>query len=280
MKPSTQALRDSLYNFDRHIPADLWTFAFTDGTKRWTSFSEPITSGGTTWTVGPGFKRGEISARTGLETDTLELEVYPDASTVGGLSLFRSAAEGLWDGVKVTLQRAYMQAPPDASAGVVTEFEGYVDEATPGQVEIRLRVQSVLAGFDTPIPKRMTVAQCPYQWGEASTCGVTVATYTHARTVAAGSTVGAVVLSSASTMAVPASRVVFTSGALAGITRMVRSVSGATLTLAVALPSVPVTGAGLSVIRGCDKTLTTCGTVFANKQRFGGFPFVPASRSA
>lgn len=278
MKPATQAFQDSLYLRESHILADLYTFEFQDGAQRWTSHPTPVTSGATTWTVGPGFKRGDSRSTTGLETDTLQITVYPDATLISGQPMVAAAVAGRFDGIRVKLQRAYMATPGDASPGVVTEFDGYVSRVAPGATEIRLTVQTLLARLDVPLPKRLTMTNCPYSvYGEQ--CGVLPAGFTDSRTVAAGSTASAVVLSSASSRAVAGSQITFTSGALAGLTRLVRSVSGATLTLASSLPAAPAVGAALTVKRGCDKQRSTCKLVFNNLARYGGFPDTPRSES-
>jgi uncharacterized phage protein (TIGR02218 family) len=277
MKQVSQALRDSLYNNDLHVLADLYTLAFRDGTKRFTSHPTAITVGVTTWATGPGFERSDLRCTSGLEVDTLQVTIYPDATTVGGVAMVQAARTGLFDAIRFTLQRVYMPTAGDVSAGVVTEFDGTVDKVEASSTEIRLTVKSLLAQLGVQLPRRLTMAQCPYTVYSAA-CGASKAAFTHTRTAAAGSTASVVNLSSSSTNASVGGTIAFTSGALAGVTRTVKAVSGSAVTVN-ALPAAPTVGDGITVVRGCDRTRTTCGTVFSRLVSFGGFPDTPASET-
>jgi uncharacterized phage protein (TIGR02218 family) len=263
-----------LYNYSGHTPADCWTFEFADATKRWTNFTAPLTVGADTWTIGPGLERPEdVTSGIGIEVDDLHLTIRVGAEsagiTVGGLGLIASVSRGLWRGVRVTFQRAYMLTPGDASAGLVTEFVGYIEDAKPSATGIRLTIKSLASRLMVPLPRRMIMSQCTYRLGSTE-CGVNLATYTDARTAAAGSTRSLVKLNATSTRAVPGGLVV-----IAGESRMVRSVSGVDLSLTVPLSVAPATGASIQVILGCDKTRPTCKNVFNNLLRYGGFPDAP-----
>lgn len=274
MKPASTALKAILYNYGQHRLADLYTFEFRDSIRRWTSHDVAINAGGYTFAVGPGLERGELRAETGLAVDTLPVSLYPGAETINGVPLVQAAIRGHFDGVKVTLQRAYMVTAGDTAAGLVTEFIGRVSVAEPSSTEVRLTLRSGLDRLNALLPSRLMMAQCPYSLGSAA-CGVNLASFTHARTAAAGSTPAVVVLSSASTNAVAGGRLTFTSGALAGVSRAIRIVNGASVTLTVPLPAAPAAGDACEVVRGCNKNRTVCRDVFGNLARFGGFPDTP-----
>jgi uncharacterized phage protein (TIGR02218 family) len=274
MKQAPQSLKDLLNNNELHIVADLWSFAFKDGSRYWSAFDTSITSGSTTWTVGPGLVRGSIRCETGLKTDTLRVTLYPDSSTVLGVPLIQAAVAGYFDDVQVTLQRAYMTTPGDASAGLVTEFVGNVAQVEPSSTQIVLTVKSFLARLNEPLPRRIVMAQCPYALG-GTECGVNLNLHVDGKTAAAGSTVNVLNLNTASTYASPGSRIVIMTGTYAGTARMVRSVSGAALTLTQPLPGVPAVSDGVNVYRACDKTRATCSSSFNNLIVFGGFPDAP-----
>lgn len=52
------------------------------------------------------------------------------------------------------------------------------------------------------------------------------------------------------------------------------------LTLTFPLPALPAPGDTFTAYQGCDYTLATCRSKFANEANFRGFPFVPAPEAA
>lgn len=254
-----------LNNYDQHFTAALVTFYFATGTQRWTTWGQQLTVGGDTWTVGPGLDVGDLRFTSGIETDTLQIKVFPDATTISGLSMQAAARTGLFDNVRVTVELAFMLTPTDASAGAITVFDGFVSAPEPGSTEIRLTCRSLLERLAREVPSRSTMPQCPYRLFSAP-CGVTEVS--DSRTVAAGSTATVINLSSSSTRAEVGGRIV-----IGGVSRMVRAVSGVAVTVMVAFPSVP--SGTVTVYPGCDKLRPTCRDKWANLINFGGFPDVP-----
>jgi uncharacterized phage protein (TIGR02218 family) len=59
-----------------------------------------------------------------------------------------------------------------------------------------------------------------------------------------------------------------------GITRFIVAHSGNTLTLWRPMPEL-TGGQSVTVYPGCDRSLTTCNTKFANSENHGGFPWLP-----
>ena len=70
--------------------------------------------------------------------------------------------------------------------------------------------------------------------------------------------------------------ITFTSGANAGISRMIEAsdISGA-LQLRVPVPVAPSAGDAYSITPGCDRTKASCLWKFNNLVHFGGFPYIP-----
>ena len=60
-----------------------------------------------------------------------------------------------------------------------------------------------------------------------------------------------------------------------GERRMITSHSGTSITLAYAFSSFAAAGAAVTFCAGCDLTVATCNTKFANVANFGGFPDIP-----
>jgi hypothetical protein len=267
MKSGTSVyLRNLLHDNMVHLAADLYEFYIASGTQRYTSGDATISYGGNNYTSAV-IQRGPLQGSLGGEVATLELElVIP--------SFVAYATAGSLDGIQVAVRRSYSTTTyGETTDNVVIMFDGYVVDVEPGSSTVRLVVKSKMVKAEQALlPKRIIQPACPFQVYDAD-CGVTKATFTHARTAASGTTASVVKLSSSSTMAVAGSWLLFTSGAFSGTRALVRSVSGVDLTLDYALPSAPGVGDGIDVIRGCDKVRdATCDTVFSNVERYGGFP--------
>jgi uncharacterized phage protein (TIGR02218 family) len=72
-------------------------------------------------------------------------------------------------------------------------------------------------------------------------------------------------------------RLVWTSGANAGLSQTVKSHIGAALTLWEAMPFAIAAGDGFTVTAGCDKRFATCKAKFANGLNFRGSPLMPGN---
>lgn len=72
-------------------------------------------------------------------------------------------------------------------------------------------------------------------------------------------------------------RIVWTSGANAGLAQTVRSHFGAALALWEAMPFAIATGDAFTVTAGCDKRFETCKSKFANGLNFRGNPLMPGN---
>ena len=66
-------------------------------------------------------------------------------------------------------------------------------------------------------------------------------------------------------------------GPYAGQTSGIAGVQAGQLLLAIPLDSAPPAGTRISLREGCDRTLETCATRFANAVNFQGEPFLPGN---
>ena len=66
-------------------------------------------------------------------------------------------------------------------------------------------------------------------------------------------------------------------GPYAGQTSGIAGVQSGKLLLAIPLDSAPPVGTRVSLREGCDRTLETCATRFANAINFQGEPFLPGN---
>jgi hypothetical protein len=257
---------------------ELFTFALPPclgGTVNWSALAIPITYNSTTWVVGPVFGKAKNHAERGLSIDVQDLIIYPGTITVGGMTLQAAATQGLLDQVLVTIQRVYLDNSNNV-IGVVPIFSGYVGQPKPGTDNLTLILKSGLGLLASlGVPFRSIMGRCSYGFADAR-CGLTAATYTTATTLSAAAGVGATTITVASVTAnvVVGSVVTFTSGANQGLVRMVAAIAGSVLTLDYPLAFAANSGDGVSILRGCDKTLGAGGCAgFSNQARYGGYPF-------
>jgi uncharacterized phage protein (TIGR02218 family) len=243
------------------------------------------------------WSRGAITseASTKLAANTMDLTCIPDPTTQYpglGLGLLSAALNHLFDGATVWVFTAYMPLGGygDVSAGIETKWQGTIT-STPeiGRNRVRFQCADPLYLLNMKIPSRLFQANCPWGFTD-SNCTLTAADYTVPFTAGGGSTQRILSPSSAFSQSdgyFTQGVVKCITGANAGLSHTVKvHASGNIEVMAPWL--LPVTaGDTFSVIKGCDKTLSTCkatkkatGAVIDNSINFGGTPFVPVPSSA
>lgn len=262
--------------------ADLYTITLaTDANDplRWTDGDTDLTVGGHTFTAGgssgaPLISRGTLRWAAGLEVSDLEvtLGVGPGV-LLHSRPLALGAAEGMFYGAHVLIERLFMPAWGDVSLGTIWWFEGNVAEAICSASEVKLTVKSELESLNVAMPKRLFEPGCPHTFC-SSACGLSALSHTASATVQAASTTS-VQLSAANASGYYALGVLtFKSGTCSGLSRTIVSDSGSALTVSPPLPRTPAAGDAVSVMRGCAKTLAAC-KAYGNQGHFAGFPWVP-----
>lgn len=269
--------------------ADLYTITLLSGTVlRWTSADRDQTFDGTTWSRGPGLRRSSAYWTIGLEAAELTVSVYPgDADTIHGESLHRAVNRGEFDGAWLVLQRGLAAGPSSDLVGVVDWFAGRIADLSLDSSAITLRARSPLELLESMWPPNVYLSQC---WNRLfdGVCGLNATTYRES-----GSVVGSIASNRTSFIGTitknPSTeahwfrlgRVQFTSGKNAGRTVAVKAFDAATGRIDFATPWIADIEAGDTFYAwpGCDKTLTTCGSKYANTVHFRGTPFVPAAET-
>lgn len=288
--------------------ADLVTIVQADGTTtRWTSADVDIAAVSRVdnashvfSSTGPRFTRGQTKLAIGLEVDTLALTVYPNPTLdlIGGVPWPQAVRQGNLDEARVTLERAFMPAWGDTSAGTVILFSGRVGEADSMRDEIKIEVKSDLELLGTSLmPRNVYQPSCLHTLFDAG-CALSKAAFTMTGTAAAASTAIAINATIAQASGYfDLGVITFTSGQNAGLFRSIRSwVSGSpgTLQLVRPFPYAPAPGDAFSITPGCDKAITppipfahafdvrfgTCQSKFANLVHARAFPFVPTPENA
>jgi uncharacterized phage protein (TIGR02218 family) len=277
VKAAPGGLTAELYAQTAHRPADLVQIELAAGTLRLTSADMAITFGGVTWTPGPIIDEIPTRSTLSLEADSTTVRIVPGDLQVAGVGLLARAIRGDFRGVRLLVQRAFVTTT-GAIAGLDTMFDGEVEEVEPTSVDLRLHAKSATARLATGVmPARTIQPSCPFQIYSPQCGAAELSTTT---TVAAGSTTDTIALTS-TTHAAVSGWLEFLSGALAGQrATIVEVLSGGRVRVAVSLGAAPVAGDSVKIIRGCDKTRTTCSGTFANLPNFGGYPDVPQKDAA
>lgn len=259
--------------------ADLYTITLITGTiMRYTSWDAVLTAGANTFSAtGPLLVRGKTKTVLGTEVDTLDLEIFPSSTDmIGSLTFLQAAAAGALDGATVLLERAFLSGIPPVFVGSFINFSGRVADMDLTRTGIKIVVKSDLELLNISMPRNLYQPSC-LQTLYDSDCGVVRASFAQAGTVASGTNI------SVNSPGLPQGDkyfdlgyIQFTSGALTGAKRTIKSYASKTLQLLSPMPQPPANGDLFTAYPGCDKTLGVNGCAkFANTSRFKGLPFIP-----
>lgn len=270
MRSFTQAAKDLLYLGNAWDEAQVWTFYLFDGTdvRRWTSAGHDITFNGDTFLSGVvGIKAGDSVEESGTGVSTLDIELA-GAITIGGAPLTQAALGMAFGGARVVAQTLILSGPYGSGSVVdaCTDFDGKIYDVTPGTFTTKLQAKSPTARADIGKGFRVIGTTCGFVvYG--TECGATI--QEGAATVASGSTVRSVNLTTTSPYAAPGSRILFTSGPLSGVAYLIRAVASQTVSPDQDLPQAPAAGTTCVIRRGCDGSIAGC-TALNNLLRNGG----------
>ena len=265
------------------LMADLYTLTLVGGTTyHWCTGDANVTYGGNTFTAAtdqggqPVIQRGPIRQARGLEVSTLDVTLYTgDSAQILGIDANLAACNGALDGARLKIERAFMPTWGDTSNGTVVLFEGAVAGLDVGSTQVVVHVKSDLNQLQIQMPRTLFTPSCANAFGDAG-CGISLATYTVAKTVSGGSTASSLTGASGQPDGYYQNGVVaFTSGACNGSRCAVSAYVGGVLTLATPLPAVPSPGDSFTVYPNCGRTQAGC-AAFGNSTRFRGCPYVPA----
>lgn len=221
----------------------------------------------------------KYKASLGVNADTQQITLDATPSmTFGGVPFMQALQQGLFDGAEIQRERAFFTsfAPPYplTPIGTIILFKGRVTEINSvGRTQAKVTIASDLTLLSIDMPRRLYQTNCVHNLYDTG-CTLNRATYTATGALGAGSTTTTLIWSSA-TSAYQQGSITFTSGANEGITATVKTATTGVLTLQYPLVNAPATGDTFTISQGCDHTMTTCNSKFANLANFLGFPFVP-----
>lgn len=291
MKSASAGLISLLNSNTQFYMADLFEFTLKSGAVlRYTSADIDLVSSGNTYTH-IVISRGNTRIVRGIEVDTLDLKISPDASLmVGGASFYVALNAGAFDGADFILKRVFMPTWGDTSLGAIVMFAGRVASADYDRMGAKINVKSHLELLNTKMPRNLHQPKCVHTLFDNG-CGLNQASYAVAGTVQAGSTTSVIYCS----LDQPSGhfalgKIIFTSGANNNVVRSVKwstpsmfSILGnvaPSITLAVPLGLTPSAGDTFTVYVGCDRSQSTCIGKFNNVINFRGYPFIPKPETA
>lgn len=284
MKSAAAPLVTLLNSATQLTYADLLTITLTGGqVLRYSGADVPITISAVTWVRGPAFKRSKISSKIGVQVDTLDIELYADATvTINGVALVAFIAGGGLDNARILLERAFAASWLVAPAGKLRLFSGRIAEIDLDALSAKVKVHSDLELLDVPVPRNIYQPSCLNTFCDRA-CGLSQATYTGSGAAAGSSDATRThfpVTLFGVTGQVPLGVITFTSGANTGTSTTVKSYAGGIITLIGPTAAAVAPGDTFSIAFGCDKTQTTCNALYGNQARFRGQPYIPTPETA
>lgn len=268
------------------IMADCFDFALLNGTVlSYTNADLPIVNNGTTYLANSVQVDGlKFKCAVGLEVDKQKITVSAkETDTYLGVPFLASVQRGLLDGCEISRTRVFLRswsaADRAAPIGSVLLFKGRVGSVDQvGRTQAQISVNSDLVLLDISMPRNLYAPNCQHVLYDAG-CSLSRAAFTAHGTVGPAPTDSFIPWDKATTQYAQG-KIVFTSGANAGLSATVKSATTSGLTLAYPLLAAPAQGDTFDVSFGCDHTLTICEKRFNNLQNFRGFPYIPPATYA
>ncbi len=276
---ATVALLNSGADF---VMADLYTLTLNGGAViRWSGAGAPISFNGSTWSPGPLLNRGKISTKLGVEVSTLEITLIarPTDLINGEPAIAFIRANGL-DGAKLKLERAFLPTWSSPAAGTVIDFSGRVTSIKDlSRSQCTITVSSWLVLANVNMGPDLFQAGCLNTLYDGA-CTLNAASFAVAGAVTSAAAPSTTAISTDLTAVdgeYAQGKIVFTSGANAGLARAVKSYAQANgqITFAYPLPNAPAAGDAFTAYPGCDLTMSRCSGRFNNLIHFRGQPFTP-----
>jgi uncharacterized phage protein (TIGR02218 family) len=265
------------------VSADLWTITLSGGAViRWTSHDQPISYGGNTFTIGPVIDRGTITAKKGVEVATLDVTITGTATDlINGTAIIPFIAKHGLDGASIKLESAYAADWSSPVAGTMIDFAGRVTSIHSIQGAIaNLTISSWMVLLNNSAPRNLYQGGCLRTLYDAG-CAVVANAYSANGIISAAGTVSFSTNLAGAAGYYAQGRIVFSSGANAGLSRTVKgNATGGVVSLVWALPAPVASGDTFTIYAGCDLSNATCSSKFNNLLRFKGQPFVPVPTTA
>ncbi|MGF1650354.1 MAG: DUF2163 domain-containing protein [Hyphomicrobiaceae bacterium] len=271
-------------NFQAHLATGITTLAWCwrvlrrDGqTLGFTDHDRDLTFESTVFEAQSGMTASEVSTSVGLAVDTVEVDGALTSERLSEADL----ASGLYDGAKVEIWRVNWSEP----AQRVLMKRGEIGEVRRTEAGFTAEIRGLTNALQA-VRGRRFLYSCDAELGD-SRCGVMLASsaYTASGTIVADRADGTYRVSGLESYAsdwftggTARIDVIGAAPKLFEVRRHLAGEHGALVSLRNSIGHVFDIGDGLVFTAGCDKTVDTCRTKFANAQRFRGFPFMPGTQ--
>ncbi len=262
--------------------AELFTIWLANGTVlTYSSIDLPVAWNGYVYLANSLLVAGlKYKCSIDLSVDKQQITISARTTdTIGGIPFLQALQQGLFDAAFIQRERAFFAnwattAGNLVPIGTVIMFKGRVAEIGKiGRTTAELTVAADTTLLDINMPRRLWSPQCTHVLYDSG-CGLARGTYSASGAVGAGSTRTTINWTSA-TAAFQQGAITFTSGANTGVEATIKAAAPGWLQLAYPLPETPAAGDAFMAAQGCDHTMATCQSKFANLLSFRGYPFVP-----
>jgi hypothetical protein len=166
---------------------DLFTITLVGGTiLRLASWDQDIVWGGHTFSSAwPYVNRSKLRMAVGLEPSEMDLSIFaPPQAEIGTYTVLAAIAQGQFDGAAVQVDRLYLNSAFAPIGAIYKWFLGQVaDISELDRAHAVLTCKDKLELLNTNVPRNLYGPGCRHTLGDAG-CGVNLATYTVASTVA------------------------------------------------------------------------------------------------
>lgn len=287
MRTASAALVDLLNGFraqsdSQVLMADCYTFTLLNGLiLTYTNADVAIALNGYTYLADSILVDGlRFKCAAGLDVDQQQITISAkSADTVRGVPFLQALREGVFDGCEVQRERAFLTSWAAPPLGSVVLFKGRVATIDNiGRTTAQITVNSDLVLLDINMPRNLYQPTCVHVLYDSG-CSLVKNAYAASGTVGDGSSFSVINWTGASSIYAQGT-LLFSSGVNAGASVNIKSATSRALMLSYPLEAAPSAGDAFTVYQGCDHTMSTCQTKFANLANFRGFPFVPPPAAA
>lgn len=249
-----------------------------------------------TYLPGLTITRSAFTQKLGLEVQSVDLTIAPQADnpggpvTIGGAGFLSQVRAGAFDGAKITVSKAFFPLPIagrqlDVSAGIIPWYSGVVDEVQCGRFSVDITLNETVQLLNVQMPRNVLQPGCVHEVFDAG-CTLLASTFT-----VTGATVsGGITANGINTSLTQVNNywqrgiLTWTSGPMSGSQYVVSAYVAASgkITTIVPFAATPVVGNTFSIRPNCLKTQAACsnastsvGPAYNNIGHYRGAPNVP-----
>lgn len=249
--------------------ATCWKLTRRDGTvKGFTDHVQDITFESVTYSATSGFAPSAVQAKDNFSVDNMDVQGILDSNEISEPDL----QAGVYDFAELEI---FMVNYEDLTQGDLFIKRGWLGEVKLERGQFVVEVRGLAQKLSQNIG-RVYTPTCDAILGD-SRCGVTLASFTTAFTVATVTSNGifTTTVDPVTNTYFKGGKVIWTSGNNNGLEMEIKEFIDGTLQLALPMGKTIQVGDTLNAVAGCNKTRATCRGKFSNLVNFRGFPDLP-----